>query len=511
MGDVELVNLILQKLSVEDLLKCKDLLTSAINHAYARRNAEIKSKKAVDFVKHGEDCKEFRLDPSDLLYGGIAADLVSLKLKPNGTHPVTKWLTSDGQAYSWQSNNGHCTVKDPVDIKESSFIHDAMKEINSKFGVNMNSCLVSYYSKGSVYARLHDDSENSLDQNEPICVVSLGAERTIEFFHQGQDGRSKCVHSITPPDGSLYVMLPGCQQNFKHRVKSDSQINKGRYCLSFRRILPSVEPSTPQAGAHTATTVLTISTPVKDVVKQIDGGMWATRTVKSDTSLVSPNVSLVTPPPSSNKWNDSFKTPPTSPPKRKKTTVLFGTSMTLNVHKRIGKLAAGRNLVNVSNRGAKIRDILIHVQDFHDTHEAADDIEKIIFSLGTNDIKFSRRGVNHLKHFVIELIDRTKYLFPGAIILFQCCLPIRNLYWYTASNVLDFNTMLKSLCYDLNCVFVDCFHLFLSADRMDHNTSLFYDWLHLNWNGKGILGNWLTYVIKQNSYNFVLDRVGDYN
>ena len=282
-------------------------------------------------------------------------------------------------------------------------------------------------------------------------------------------------------------MLPGCQQYFKHKVKPDNNIRSKRYCLSFRRMLPPVDPNIVPA-------VFTITTPVKNLVKKFEDGNFS-----SDN--------IVAPPETSN--DDVFKTPPSSPtsPMRKKTTVLFGTSITWDIQKRMGKLAAGRKFINVSNRGAKIKDIIIHLQDFHDTSAVAGDVEKIIFSLGTNDIKFSRRGVNHLKRYLVDLIDKAKSLFPGAIILFQCCLPIRDLYWYTVDNVLDFNKMLKSLCFNFNCVYVDCFRLFLSADEKDHNTGLFYDWLHLNWNGKGILCNFLYYVINQNSYNLVLDRI----
>ena len=168
MGDVQLVGQIFDKLSLGDLLKCKDKLTSAINHAHVKRQTEIKSKRVEDFVKLDEG---FVLDST--VYGGISADLESLNLKPNKTFPVTKWLTCNGQAYEWKANNGHTTIKNPLNIKDSKFIYDVMNEINTKYGVDMNSCLVSLYASGSVYARLHDDSEHTLDQSQPICVIYL--------------------------------------------------------------------------------------------------------------------------------------------------------------------------------------------------------------------------------------------------------------------------------------------------------------------------------------------------
>jgi alkylated DNA repair dioxygenase AlkB len=483
MGDIGLVKQILHKLSLEDLLKCKEFVTSAVNHAYVQRRDETLSKNAVDFVKM-EDSISYGTDTT--LYAGLVADLESLDLKSSKSSVATTWLTNTGQPYAWDTGSGRQTIKAPRKIEDSRFIHDAMVEINSKLGVRMNSCLVSHYMNGQVAAGLHDDNEESLDQTQPICILSFGAERTVEFLHHCVDGRSRANYSITPADGSLYLMFPGCQHYFKHRVPKNKQCSGSRYSISFRCMKPD------NCSSTNTNALPNITTPVKNLVMQFESG-----SLVNDSTNEIPTAS-----------DEPFMTPPSSPPiKKKRTTVLFGTSMTLNLEKRVSKLKGGRKFLNVSNWGAKIRDIKVHLQDFSDTHEAAGDVEKIIFSLGTNDIKFAKRGVNHLKRYVAELIDLAKHLFPDAITMFQCCLPIRVTYHYTVSNVLNFNKMLKSLCYDFNCVYVDCFKLFLSADERDHNRNLFYDWLHMNWNGKGILGNWLTHVINQNSYyNLVLDR-----
>ncbi len=74
----------------------------------------------------------------------------------------------------------------------------------------------------------------------------------------------------------------------------------------------------------------------------------------------------------------------------------------------------GRRFVNVSVSGAKIKHIRENVMDFYQSHEAANDVEKIILSFGTNDIKYSRRGVQHLKRYINELLSDTKRLFPDA-------------------------------------------------------------------------------------------------
>jgi lysophospholipase L1-like esterase len=193
-------------------------------------------------------------------------------------------------------------------------------------------------------------------------------------------------------------------------------------------------------------------------------------------------------------------------PKKRKTTVLFGTSITKYVReKQLG--FRGRKVVNISQSGAKVKDIILNVREFYMTHEAArnDDIEKIIFSFGTNDIKFSKSGVRHLRKYILELVDMTKCLFPTAVILFQCCLPIRCMYPYIARNVLDFNNLLREICFFNNCVYIDCFSSFLTSNFC--NRHLYHDWLHLNNKGVGVLSTWLKYIINENSFDRVVNNL----
>jgi alkylated DNA repair dioxygenase AlkB/endonuclease/exonuclease/phosphatase family metal-dependent hydrolase len=235
MGDVDLITKIFDKLSLGELMKCRDHLSTAIMTARGRREHEVNSKRVQDYVVVDKD---FAMDT--VAAAGVVADLECLNFRPNKTHPVTKWLTTSGLTYSWDANKDHQTVKQPVNLEDSKFIHTLMLELNKKLGVTFNSCLASYYSDGTVYARLHDDNEESLDQSVPITVVSLGGERVIDFLHKGADGRSIPAHSITAVDGGLYSMLPGCQEYFKHRVNSN--LGLGRFSLSFRRIKTTSDP-----------------------------------------------------------------------------------------------------------------------------------------------------------------------------------------------------------------------------------------------------------------------------
>ena len=169
------------------------------------------------------------------------------------------------------------------------------------------------------------------------------------------------------------------------------------------------------------------------------------------------------------------------------------------------------------------------IDNFHDTNAAADDVEKVILSFGTNDIKHERHGVYNwrvlqqhkltgkirggIKKFrerVVDVVKKVKSYFPGACInVMQCVLPMQNRYWYTVENVLGFNNILKDVCRAYNCYYLDCFERFLLEDKSDINKGLFYDWLHLNKWGRNILCKWLNHVTNTNSnmFNLVIDSL----
>ncbi len=161
------------------------------------------------------------------------------------------------------------------------------------------------------------------------------------------------------------------------------------------------------------------------------------------------------------------------------------------------------------------------IQDFHDTNPAAGDVEKVILSFGTNDISRERHGVYNPRGFsqhqlysrahngilkfrqdAADIVKKVKSLFPGVTVILQCVLPMQNLYWYTTTNVLAFNNMLRDISRAYNCYYIDCFDRFVSSNESDFNRGLYYDWLHLNKWGRNLLCKSLRYVTCTNSNMF---------
>ena len=483
-------------MSLSDLTKAKSLLENQLKVAQIAHKSEARSKVIGDFVTQHKNFLAGTAD--DVLVASIQADLESLDIKRPTSGTSALWLSPDDQSYSWGTKNGTIT-NNPVSFDKAPAIKQLLDRINVNLGLDLNSCLVTLFKNGRSSIRLHHDDEPEMDPSAPICVLTVGEGRQVDFLSRYQSATEAPLLSIKPKEGSLYVMESGCQEWFKHRVPATAVSVGLRFSLSFRKkisatpelIIQPAELVVPQAGQHDAVGD-TVPSPVKTIIKMFDDKAGT-------TAALSP---IETPPVTSTSKVPVYEI---ELPKRKSTTVLFGTSLTASLHLNKISLNRGRKFVNVSQRGAKIPDIERIVDNFYLVNPSANDVDKVILAFGTNDIKFETGGVKKFKDPIINLIKKTKFYFPDAIILVQCTLPMRNLYWYTCENFCGFNDILRGVCFNYNCVYIDCFHDFLSRDRFDHNRNLYNDIFHLNYWGRNILCHWISKVCNSNSFNRVLD------
>ena len=97
-------------------------------------------------------------------------------------------------------------------------------------------------------------------------------------------------------------------------------------------------------------------------------------------------------------------------------------------------------------------------------------------------LKFRIPGdLGSLRLPLANLVKSARYYFGNRVeIIFQSVIPMRCMYTYTAANFLGFNALLRAICHDLNCGFMDVFHFFLDSSGNDYNRNLYADPLHLN-------------------------------
>ena len=387
-------------------------------------------------------------DPERLIFG-VKEELETLGLNEDNINPDSGKQSDDGVVTTWLLNDPTLTpFLKGRNLDEFRNLVNLQKVINDHDQCvgETNACLVAYYRDGNSGTRIHSDNQGYVCNETSICNFSVGIPRKITFF-SGNSHSSPAVKSVEMENSSLLIMQPKCQQKLKH-VVVQSPTTEGRYCLSFRRVLP------------------------------------LTGNLRSSNS---------------------------EPPK-KAVTVILGTSITTKIrgNKLVGK-HPDVEVINSSTSGAKLEDIsnkidqmyagtLPEIQNHSD--KANLNIRNIIFSFGTNDVRFKRNGVHNLYLPIRALLIKARNFFPGAKIFVQSCIPIKLENPWTATNVMDFNDLQKRCCGEVpECYYMDIFESFLERHPRKYPLRKFYsDNVHPSYEGRSIIAR--AYIKIVRGYKF---------
>ena len=142
-------------------------------------------------------------------------------------HRRYTWLSKHNVPYKF---GGH--THPAVQILKYQNIVNLMDKLNQEHNLDLDSCLVARYTTMDQTLNWHQDDEHIMDQTSPICNISIGPTRTIQF--------SKDENNIDldfgMESGSILTMNPGCQSILFHRVLPGDESGT-RYALSFRKVL----------------------------------------------------------------------------------------------------------------------------------------------------------------------------------------------------------------------------------------------------------------------------------
>ena len=144
---------ILADLSLTELKSLQSQLENQLKSTIRNHMHACKDKNASDFVSTPEPfitCGS--KEHSDLL-----AEVDSLDMINDSGHGTSRWLTCTNMPYEWSRANGLKTVKKPIPISNFPNINKLLALLNSKYNVNMNSCLISCLSNGTDSLRLHSE------------------------------------------------------------------------------------------------------------------------------------------------------------------------------------------------------------------------------------------------------------------------------------------------------------------------------------------------------------------
>ena len=411
----------------------KEVLLSSDSHEDKPVGDSPKTPISItDYVEHADD-----LDIDDDLSAGVLQELQSLNLKSRSSKgkPAkvkTQWLSPSDEPYNYGN-----VINKPKPIDDYPFICSLMKKVNSHVSTtgDMTAALVSCMSTPKTTLSLHADDEPLIAQDSSIATVSFGPERTLKFVWKtkkpNKNGNIPADFALPAKDLSMNVMKPGCQLKIKHRVPAGTSTGP-RYSISFRRIVPPVT-----------------------------------------SEEISPKSSKVN------------KTTNNSPPK-KKVVLMAGDSFYERLD--VARLSKGKQtVVKFSKGGRKIDDVHNALLEY--VKNPDEEVKTLFISVGTNDIRNCKAGINHLKSPLCNFIKSIKQLFPMAKIFIQSLLPIpSNGCPYSERNIVQMNNLLFNLCSRYRIYYIDAFSSFLNRfGYRDSNISFFQDLIPLEF--------FLTYIL----------------
>lgn len=107
-------------------------------------------------------------------------------------------------------------------------IKDAVeRELATRFEV----CFLNGYEDARDYLGWHADDSPEMDDARPIAIVTVGAEREINF--RSIEARSE-VDKLVLGSGSLCVMRAGMQDTHEHRIPKCGYVCGPRISMTFR-------------------------------------------------------------------------------------------------------------------------------------------------------------------------------------------------------------------------------------------------------------------------------------
>ena len=169
----------------------------------------------------------------------------------------------NGADYTYGSGRGVRTYKSqPLHNKIEAIWRLAENAANTKFDV----VFLNGYKDQSDQLGWHADDSPEMDDNRPIAIVSLGAEREIWFRekplnngdctscngsgHYDSNGSPKCgacdgtgkralpvIEKLLLGNGSLCLMQPGMQDTHQHRIPKAGKVVGKRISLTFRGVV----------------------------------------------------------------------------------------------------------------------------------------------------------------------------------------------------------------------------------------------------------------------------------
>jgi alkylated DNA repair dioxygenase AlkB len=117
-------------------------------------------------------------------------------------------------------------------------VRECMAEVNAYLAMfpwgPMTGCFLNRYDHQHDHLGWHADDFRGMDHSRPVVVVSFGEPREIWWRLNGVQGEVPPERRQRLGDGSIFVMPPGFQQAYQHRIPKGDRAMGPRVSLTFR-------------------------------------------------------------------------------------------------------------------------------------------------------------------------------------------------------------------------------------------------------------------------------------
>jgi alkylated DNA repair dioxygenase AlkB len=116
-----------------------------------------------------------------------------------------------------------------------SYVHELVDPLNSRYGVQFDSCLINLYRDGNDAVAWHADTVRKKLTNPMVATISLGARRSFLVRPAGGGG---VVRRYNPGEGDLIVMGGAMQHDWHHTVPREKSASGARMSVTLRHSHP---------------------------------------------------------------------------------------------------------------------------------------------------------------------------------------------------------------------------------------------------------------------------------
>lgn len=110
--------------------------------------------------------------------------------------------------------------------------------LNDLMHTDFNAIFLNKYDNEKQHLGWHADDFAGMRTDQPISVLSLGAEREIWLKKKEETGKIPLDQRVLLQQGSLFTMPVGFQDLYFHRIPKHDRPCGPRISLTFRSFLP---------------------------------------------------------------------------------------------------------------------------------------------------------------------------------------------------------------------------------------------------------------------------------